>query len=109
VCAGIPALHFFASGQKPFTPPVMESTHGISDDRFILPARIEEDISREVNQDEDYIALDEPTEKILPSPAAETADITLTSSGTFRETGRSRCGAKLQLVRHGNAHVRARG
>ena len=111
VCAGIPALHFFASGQKPFAPPVMESPHDMSDDRFILPAHIEEDISREVNQDEDFIALDEPAEKILPSPAAESADITLTSSGIFRVDRwqiKDAAPKGLQLVRHGNARTYVR-
>jgi hypothetical protein len=111
VCAGIPALHFFSSGQKPFSPPVMENLHDMSDDRFFLPTHIEEDIPREVNQDEDFIALDEPAEKILPSPAAEAVDITIASSGIFRVDRwqiKDAAPKGMQLVRHGNARTYVR-
>jgi hypothetical protein len=106
VCAGISALHFFASGQKPFAPPVMETPHGILDDRFILPAHIEEDISHEVNQDEVFIALDVPAEKFSSPPTSEPADLTITSSGIFRVDRwqiKDAAPKGLQLVRQGDA------
>ncbi|MDO8704511.1 MAG: hypothetical protein Q7J84_06120 [Sulfuricaulis sp.] len=111
VCAGIPALHFFASGQKPFAPPARASHQDAADDRFILPAHIEQDIVHEANPDEDFIALDEPVDKQPASSAMDTKDIGVTSSSVFRVDRwqvKDTAPKGLQLVRQGGSHTYVR-
>jgi len=48
ICAGVGALHFFASGQKPFGPPVPAETTSVN-----APAHVQDN--------ETYVPLDEPT------------------------------------------------
>ena len=108
VCAGIPALHFFASGQKPFTAPVTNVSGSMADDRFILAAHIEEDISRETKQDEEFIALDEPAGNAALSPAT---DVVMTSNIIFRVDHwqiKDVAPKGLQLVRQSNARTTVR-
>ncbi len=109
VCAGIPALHFFASGQKPFTPPVAAHKEA-TDDRFVLPAHIEEDITREAKADEDFIALDEPV-TVGPMPLTEVRDVSVTSGEGFRVDRwqiKDAAPKGLQLVRFGSSHTYVR-
>lgn len=111
VCAGIPALHFFASGQKPFSPPVMDSRRDMSDDRFILSAHIEQDIERESRQDEDFIALDEPVPKSESAAPADSAEPAVTSGEAFRVDRwqiKDAAPKGLQLVRYGSASTYVR-
>jgi cyclic-di-GMP-binding protein len=110
VCVGIPALHFFAGGQKPFSPPTVESRQ-TSDDRFILPAHIQEDITREARaEDEDFIALDEPV-AVGPMPQAETREFTALYGDAFRVDRwqiKDAAPKGLQLVRQGSSHTYVR-
>lgn len=111
MCAGIQALHFFTSGQKPFSPPVMEDRGDIADDRLILPARIEQDIAREADRDEDFIALDEPVGPRETSSPAEASESSMASSGAYRVDcwQIKDAGPKgLQLVRQGSSHTYVR-
>ncbi len=108
ICAGIPALHFFASGQKPFSPPARESLHYATDESFILPAHIEQDIAREANEDEDFIALDEPVEQQVASSEGESAGTSFPSGGIFRVDRwqiKDAAPKGLQLLRQGSAHT----
>ncbi|MHB8742614.1 MAG: hypothetical protein ACYC9L_05750 [Sulfuricaulis sp.] len=111
VCAGIPALHFFAGDQKPFAPPSAESHRGISDERFILPAHIEQEIAREVIQNEDFIALDEPVGQPEPAAARSPAESVITSGGAFRVDRwqiKDAAPKGLQLKRHGSGRTYVR-
>ena len=111
VCAGIPALHFFANGQKPFSPPSSENRKGIPDDRFILPAHIEQEIAREAIQNEDFIALDEPVEQPESASSQGSAESVITSGGVFRVDRwqiKDAAPKGLQLVRHDSAHTYVR-
>jgi hypothetical protein len=111
VCAGIPALHFFASGQEPFSPPSLENRGGIPDGQFDLPAHIAQEITREAVQNEDFIPLDEPvkhSDSISPQSFAESA---MTSGGAFRVDRwqvKDAAPKGLQLVRHGSSHTYVR-
>ncbi|MCR4346545.1 MAG: hypothetical protein NUV55_04995 [Sulfuricaulis sp.] len=111
VCAGIQALHFFASGQKPFAPPVSVAKHEATDDRVILPSHIEEDITREVRADEeDFIALDEPV-AVGPMPQTEPRESTVSSGEGFRVDRwqiKDAAPKGLQLVRFGSSHTYVR-
>lgn len=111
VCAGISALHFFANGQKPFTPPASAVKHEASDDRVILPSHIEEDITREVRADEEEtIALDEPV-AVGPMPQSEPREITTSSGEGFRVDRwqiKDAAPKGLQLVRFGSSHTYVR-
>ena len=111
VCAGISALHFFASGQKPFTPPASAVRHEADDDRVILPSHIEEEISREVRaEEEDFIALDEPV-VVGPMPQTEPREITVSSGEGFRVDRwqiKDAAPKGLQLVRFGSSHTYVR-
>lgn len=110
LCAGLPAIHFFASGQKPFSPPE-ENRRELSDEKFILPAHIEKDIVREAdNEDEEFIALDEPAEEAAMLPAV--------ASGSFKITGealhvdrwqiKDTAPRGLQLLRRGGSRTYVR-
>jgi hypothetical protein len=57
ICAGIGALHFFASGQKPFVVPEAQTT-------LDIPTTVE------LTEDETYVPLDEPGASASPSAAA---------------------------------------
>lgn len=108
VCAGIPALHFFASGQKPFVSPATTRKE-TSDDRVVLPAHIEEDIAREVKADEDFIALDKPV--VGPMPLTEAREISATLGEAFRVDRwqiKDAAPKGLQLLRHGSSHTYVR-
>lgn len=111
VCAGIPALHFFASGQKPFAPPVAEARKETSDDRFILPAHIEEEITREAREeDEDFIALDEPV-AVGPMPASDSRESPVSYGDAFRVDRwqiKDAAPKGLQLLRQGGSHTYVR-
>ena len=110
MCAGIHALHFFTSGQKPFSPPVMEDRGDIADDGLILPARIEQDIARDADRDEDFIALDEPVGPRETS-SAEASESAMVSSRAYRvdRWQIKDAGPKgLQLVRQGGSHTYVR-
>ena len=107
VCTGIPALHFFASGQRPFVPPAAARAE-TNDDRVILPAHIEEEITREVRSDEDFIALDKPV--VGPVPLAE-RETTVTFGEAFRVDRwqvKDTAPKGLQLVRFGSSHTYVR-
>ena len=109
VCAGIPALHFFANNQRPFSPPAPEARQEISDDRFMLPAHIEQDIAREGDGDADFIALDEPVPE--EKPVAEMTGSVNASSGAFRVDRwqiKDTAPKGLQLVRQGSSHTYVR-
>ncbi|GAB4509885.1 MAG: cyclic-di-GMP receptor FimW [Sulfuricaulis sp.] len=109
VCAGIPALHFFASGQKPFVSPAVPARKDTSDDRIILPSHIEEDVARETKADEDFIALDELVAG--PMPQVEPRDITVSSGEGFRVDRwqiKDAAPKGLQLVRFGSSHTYVR-
>lgn len=109
VCAGIPALHFFAGGQKPFAPPAVIARREIPDDRVILPVHIEEDITREVKADEGFIALDEPV-VVGPMPMAE-RESSVTLGEAFRVDRwqiKDTAPKGLQLVRFGSSHTYVR-
>ena len=111
VCAGIPALHFFASGQKPFAPPVGAVNHEAADDRIILPSHIEEEISREARaEEEDFIELNEPV-MAGPMPPAEPREITVSSAEGFcvdRWQIKDAAPKGLQLMRFGSSHTYVR-
>ena len=111
VCTGIPALHFFAGGQKPFAPPADRSRNETPDDRFILPAHIQEDISRETrDEDEDFIPLDEPV-AVGPMPAPDGWESRASSGDAFRVDRwqiRDTAPKGMQLVRQGNSHTYVR-
>ena len=111
VCAGIPALHFFASGQKPFSPPVAGSHKDTSDDKFILPAHIQEDITSEVRaDDEDFIALDEPV-AVGPMPQADIKVSPALHGEAFRVDRwqiKDSAPKGLQLARQGSSHTYVR-
>jgi hypothetical protein len=107
VCAGIPALHFFASGQKPFAPPVVEALMAYPTTDLFYRRTLRR-MFREVNQDEDFIALDEPTEKILPSPVAGEF-LRARFSGSSGSGWQIKVAQGLQLVRHGNSRTYVRG
>jgi hypothetical protein len=109
VCAGIPALHFFASGQKAFVAPAAKTRSETSDDRVVLPAHIEEDIAREVKTDEDFIALDKPVAG--PMPRREPREVSVTSGEAFRVDRwqiKDAAPKGLQLVRYGSSHTYVR-
>ena len=111
VCTGIPALHFFASGQKPFVSPaatVRKETKETSDDRAILPAHIEEDITREIKADEGFIALDEPVVGPMP-PAEKESPVTLGEAFRVdRWQIKDTAPKGLQLARFGSSHTYVR-
>jgi hypothetical protein len=109
VCAGISALHFFASGQKPFVAPPAKTRSETSDDRVVLPAHIEEDIAREAKTDEDFIALDKPV--VGPMPPKEAREISVTYGEAFRVDRwqiKDAAPKGLQLVRYGSSHTYVR-
>ncbi len=111
VCTGIPALHFFASGQKPFSPPPSENRRGIPDDRFILPENIEQEVAHEATQDEGFIALDEPVGHRESASSPDPAESVLTSGGAYRVDRwqiKDAAPKGLQLVRHGSSHTYVR-
>ena len=111
VCAGIPALHFFASGQKPFTPPVSAVRHETADNLVVLPSHIEEEITREVRaEEEEFIALDEPV-AVGPMPQTEPREISTSSGEGFRVDRwqiKDAAPKGLQLVRFGSSHTYVR-
>jgi hypothetical protein len=111
VCAGIPALHFFASGQKPFTPPASAVRHEAADDRVMFPTHIEEEITREARaEEEETIALDEPV-AVGPMPPAEPRDTSVSSGEEFRVDRwqiKDAAPKGLQLVRFGSSHTYVR-
>ncbi len=108
MCAGIPALHFFASGQKPFSPPVTEAQNDVNDEKLSLPAHIEREIEREPDRNEDFISLDQPVEKGPLSAHADTAEAVLGFGGIFRVDRwqiKDAAPKGLQLARHGSART----
>jgi hypothetical protein len=111
VCAGIPAIHFFANGQIPFSPPANVVRHEAADDRVMLPSHIEEEITREVRaEEEDFIALDEPV-AVGPMPQAEPREISVSSGEGFRVDRwqiKDAAPKGLQLVRFGSSHTYVR-
>jgi hypothetical protein len=111
VCASIPALHFFAAGQKPFSPPAAEPDKGKTDDRFILPAHIQEDITSEVRaDDEDFIALDQPVD-VGPMPQTDLKESPAPHGDAFRVDRwqiKDSAPKGLQLVRQGSSHTYVR-
>ena len=111
VCAGIPALHFFASGQKPFAPPAGVARHEATDDRVILPSHIEEEITREARaEEEDFIALDEPV-AAGPMPPTEARALVVASGEGFRVDRwqiKDAAPKGLQLVRFGSSRTYVR-
>ena len=109
VCTGISALHFFASGQKPFAAPMATARKETSDDRITLPAHIEEDIAREAKTDEDFIALDQPV--VGPMPRREPRESSVTFGDAFRVDRwqiKDAAPKGLQLVRYGSSHTYVR-
>lgn len=61
VCAGVGAVHFFSNGQKPLAPPVSMDPGVMMDDRVTLPEHMD--------QEEDFIPLDEPvSDQLSPAP-----------------------------------------
>ncbi|MDH3514131.1 MAG: hypothetical protein OEM83_04580, partial [Gammaproteobacteria bacterium] len=111
VCAGIPAMHFFANGQKPFTPPASAVIREAADDRVILPSHIEEEITREVRaEEEDFIELDEPV-VVGPMPQSEPREIPVSSGEGFRVDRwqvKDAAPKGLQLARFGSSHTYVR-
>jgi len=108
MCSGIPALHFFASGQKAFVSPTTARKE-TSDDRIVLPAHIEEDIAREAKTDEDFIALDQPV--VGPMPRREPREVSVTFGEAFRVDRwqiKDAAPKGLQLVRYGSSHTYVR-
>ncbi|MBI3546959.1 MAG: hypothetical protein HY081_10305 [Gammaproteobacteria bacterium] len=107
LCAGLSAIHFFCSGQKPFMPPEANRRE-LSDEKFILPTHIEQDIAREAdNQDEEFIALDEPVEKESPRPAvtAESYKVSGEMMHIDRWQIKDTAPRGLQLIRRGGSHT----
>ncbi|MHB8729002.1 MAG: hypothetical protein ACYC9K_08165 [Sulfuricaulis sp.] len=108
VCAGIPALHFFASGQKPFVPPRVDTHKVASDDRFILPDHIQEDIALEArSEDEEFIVLDEPV-PVGPMPQTDIKDSPVPHGDAFRVDRwqvKDTAPKGLQMARHGGSHT----
>ena len=107
VCTGIAALHFFASGQKPFAPPSV-ARRDAADDRVILPAHIEQDITREAATDEDFIALDRPVVGPMPRAERETSVGHAEAFRVDRWQIRDAAPKGLQLVRYGSSHTYVR-
>jgi hypothetical protein len=63
ICAGVNALHFFASGQKSFSAPVIEAPVTSAPDAANADASALSPLSRPMadeNENEEYVALDEP-------------------------------------------------
>ena len=112
VCTGIGALHFFSSGQKPFTPPVMESITENTDDKFILPPKIEDEIELEFDADEDFIVLDKPVAQPGPTPESdrmeEAASITSNLYRVERWQIKDAAPKGLQLIRQGGGRAYVR-
>ncbi|MCR4300450.1 MAG: hypothetical protein NUV51_02490 [Sulfuricaulis sp.] len=110
VCAGIPAMHFFANGQVPFTPPTRDAKHE-ADDRVILPSHIEEEINQEARAEEEgFIELEEPV-KAGPMLQTVPREISASSSEGFRVDRwqiKDAAPKGLQLVRFGTSHTYVR-
>ncbi|MGE5241574.1 MAG: hypothetical protein ACM3NI_07995 [Bacteroidota bacterium] len=111
LCAGISALHFFASGQKPFSPPVTERHDDTPDEKFVLPAHIDRDIAEEAKRDEAFIALDEPVKEKPSKKRPAPADQILTSGEAFRVDRwqiKDAAPRGLQLMRRSDARTYVR-
>jgi len=110
VCAGIPALHFFASGQKPCVSPMPKQREDAVDDRFILPAHIEEDVDRETSTDEGFIELNQPV-SAESVPPKELRELNILSGEGFRVDRwkiKDTAPKGLQLMRFGTSHTYVR-
>jgi hypothetical protein len=64
LCSGMNAIHFFANGQKPFTPPAISSVIEFSEDAVKLPEELDE--AERPFTDQLYVALDEPDLAVAP-------------------------------------------
>lgn len=109
VCAGIPAMHFFAGGQKAFVAPAAKTHSEAPDDRIVLPAHIAEDIVREGKTEEEFIALDQPV--VGPMPRREPKETPVVSGEAFRVDRwqiKDAAPKGLQLVRFGGSHTYVR-
>ncbi len=107
LCAGLPAIHFFANGQKPFTPPEA-NRHELSDEKFVLPEHIEQDIVREANsKDEEFIALDEPVAKATALSEISPESFQSGAEGLHVDRWQVKDTAPrgLQLIRRGESHT----
>ena len=111
LCAGIAALHFFASGQKPFSPPASGRAEEVPDEKFVLPAHIDQEIAEEAKHDEAFIALDEPVRERPSKKTSTAADQTITSGEAFRVDRwqiKDTAPRGLQLIRRGVARTYVR-
>lgn len=107
LCAGLPAIHFFANGQKPFTPPEVNRNE-LSDEKFVLPEHIEQDIVREAkSKDEEFIALDEPVAEATASSdvAPESFQSSAEELHVDRWQIKDTAPRGLQLIRRGESHT----
>jgi hypothetical protein len=111
LCAGISALHFFASGQKPFAPPAPERGADAPDEKLVLPAHIDRDIAEEARHDAAFIALDEPVKERPSKNRPAPAEPIPTSGEAFRVDRwqiKDAAPRGLQLVRRSDARTYVR-
>jgi hypothetical protein len=109
LCAGLPALHFFASGQKPFAPP--SAQREAAEERLVLPAHLDRDIVEEARRDEALIALDQPGHGASAEKHATGPQPSLISAEAFRIDRwqiKDAAPRGLQLLRRGEARTYVR-
>lgn len=112
VCAGIGALHFFSSGQKPFSPPVLESRTENPIDNYILPPKIEDEIEHDYGEDEDFIVLDKPVSQTGPKLESDRMEEAIAITSNLYRVDRwqikDAAPKGLQLVRQGGGRAYVR-